>query len=286
LAQYERDGFLIFPDLFNQGEIAVLRQEVARLSHLEAEEVVREYTGGVKSIFRVHEEDGATRSPPFRALVRTPRVLRPIRQVLGTDETYVYHTKINAKPAIEGTIWMWHQDYNSWSKDGCPQPNMATFNVMLNDTTEFSGRLYIIPGSHKLGLQESVMDTSTGYMDEDGFVYVVDRVKDMIISGGENVCSVEVENIVAQHPAVAQCAVIGIPNETWGEEVRAVVTRKPGTKVDPIDIIAFCKERIAHYKCPRSVDIRDEPLPMSGPGKILKRDLRAPFWEGRKRQVS
>jgi hypothetical protein len=65
LAQYERDGFLIFPDLFNQGEIAVLRQEVARLSHLEAEEVVREYTGGVKSIFRVHEEDGATRSPPF-----------------------------------------------------------------------------------------------------------------------------------------------------------------------------------------------------------------------------
>jgi long-chain acyl-CoA synthetase len=91
---------------------------------------------------------------------------------------------------------------------------------------------------------------------------------------------------VAQHPAVAQCAVIGIPNESWGEEVRAVVMRKPATKVDPVDIIAFCKERIAHYKCPRSVEIRDEPLPMSGPGKILKRDLRAPFWEGRKRQVS
>ncbi len=125
-----------------------------------------------------------------------------------------------------------------------------------------------------------------GYMDEDGFVYLMDRVKDMIISGGENVYSAEVENVVAQHPAVAQCAVIGIPNETWGEEVCAVVMRKPGIKVDPVEIIAFCKERIAHYKCPRSVDIRDEPLPMSGPGKILKRDLRAPFWEGRKRQVS
>jgi long-chain acyl-CoA synthetase len=125
-----------------------------------------------------------------------------------------------------------------------------------------------------------------GYMDEDGFVYLMDRVKDMIISGGENVYSVEVENVVAQHPAVAQCAVIGIPNEFWGEEVCAVVMRKPGIKVDPVEIIAFCKERIANYNCPRSVDIREEPLPMSGPGKILKRDLRAPFWEGRKRQVS
>ena len=163
LAQYERDGFLIFPDLFGPAEVAVLRQEVARLAQLRTEEVVREHTGGVKSIFRVHEEDGATRSPPFRALVRTPRVLRPVQQVLGTDETYVYHTKINAKPAIEGTIWMWHQDYNSWSKDGCPRPDMATFNVMLNETSEFGGGLYIIPGSHRLGLQQSVVDTSTGY---------------------------------------------------------------------------------------------------------------------------
>jgi ectoine hydroxylase len=161
--QYDRDGFLIFPNLFAPAEVAVLRQEVARLSRLEAEEVIREHTGGVKSIFRVHEQDGATRSAPFRALVRTPRVLRPVRQVLGSDEVYVYHTKINAKPAIEGTVWQWHQDYNSWSKDVCPRPDMATFNVMLNDTTEFSGGLYIVPGSHKLGLLESVWDTSTGY---------------------------------------------------------------------------------------------------------------------------
>lgn len=162
-AQFEHDGLLIFPDLFVPAEIAVLRQEVARLSRINTDEVFRERTGGVKSIFCVHENDGATRSAPFRALVRTPRVLRPVQQVLGSDETYVYHTKINAKPAIEGTIWMWHQDYNSWSKDGCPRHDMATFNVMLNDTTEFSGGLYIIPGSHKLGLLESVQDTSTAY---------------------------------------------------------------------------------------------------------------------------
>jgi long-chain acyl-CoA synthetase len=125
-----------------------------------------------------------------------------------------------------------------------------------------------------------------GYMDEDSFVYLVDRLKDMIICGGENIYSVEIENVVAHHPAVAQCAVIGIPDETWGEAVHVVIMRKPGAKVDAADIIAFCKERIAPYKCPRSVDIRDEPLPMSGAGKILKRDLRAPFWAGRTRQIN
>ncbi|QCI66973.1 acyl-CoA synthetase [Phreatobacter stygius] len=125
-----------------------------------------------------------------------------------------------------------------------------------------------------------------GFMDADGFVYVVDRVKDMIISGGENVYSTEVENAVAQHPAVAQCAVVGIPSEEWGEQVHAVVVRKPGAVVSPQEVIAFCKERIAGYKCPRSVDISDTPLPMSGAGKILKRELRKPFWEAKERRVN
>ena len=92
-----------------------------------------------------------------------------------------------------------------------------------------------------------------GYMDEDGYVYVVDRIKDMIISGGENIYSVEVENCIARHPAVAQCAVIGIPSDKWGKSVHAVVMRKPGAAVTEGEIIAFCKERIAGYKCPRSV---------------------------------
>lgn len=125
-----------------------------------------------------------------------------------------------------------------------------------------------------------------GYMDEDGYVYVVDRIKDMIISGGENIYSAEVENCVAQHPAVAQCAVIGLPHEQWGETVHAVVMRKPGANVTAEEIMAFCKERIAGYKCPRSVKIQDEPLPMSGAGKILKRDLRAPYWGDKSRAVN
>jgi long-chain acyl-CoA synthetase len=84
---------------------------------------------------------------------------------------------------------------------------------------------------------------------------------------------------LAQHPAVVQCAVVGIPHERWGEAVHAIIVRKPGVAVDPAEVIAFCKERIANYKCPRSVDVRDEPLPLSGAGKILKRELRRPFWE-------
>jgi long-chain acyl-CoA synthetase len=125
-----------------------------------------------------------------------------------------------------------------------------------------------------------------GYMDEDGYVYIVDRIKDMIISGGENVYSAEVENCVAQHPAVAQCAVIGIPSDQWGEAVHAVVVRKNGAAVTSDEIITFCRERIAAYKCPRSVDIRDDMLPLSGAGKILKRELRARFWEGKTRAVN
>ena len=125
-----------------------------------------------------------------------------------------------------------------------------------------------------------------GYIDEHGFVFVVDRVKDMIISGGENVYSTEVENALALHPAVAQCAVFGIPSEQWGEQVHAVVVPKPNAEADAASLIAFCKERIAGYKCPRSVEIRGEPLPLSGAGKILKRELRQPYWENRQRMVS
>ena len=125
-----------------------------------------------------------------------------------------------------------------------------------------------------------------GYMDSDGFVYIVDRVKDMIVSGGENVYSAEVENIVALHPAVAQCAVIGVPSDHWGEAVHAVVLLKDGATMVPEELIAFCHERLAGYKCPRSVQIRSEPMPMSGAGKILKRELRQPFWEGKERRVN
>ena len=113
-----------------------------------------------------------------------------------------------------------------------------------------------------------------GYMDDEGFVFVVDRIKDMIITGGENVYSAEVENAIYQHPAVAMCAVIGVPDEQWGERVHAVVQVKPGQTITDAAIMAHCRERIAGYKCPRSVNVRTEPLPLSGAGKVLKTVLR------------
>jgi len=125
-----------------------------------------------------------------------------------------------------------------------------------------------------------------GKMDEDGYVFIVDRVKDMIISGGENVYSAEVENAVHQHAAVAECAVIGIPHEKWGEQVHAIVRLREGEELAAADLIAFCKTRIADYKCPRSVDFRTDPLPLSGAGKILKTELRKPFWVDRDRNVN
>lgn len=124
-----------------------------------------------------------------------------------------------------------------------------------------------------------------GYMDADGFIFIVDRLKDMIISGGENVYSTEVENALYQHPAVAACAVIGIPHEKWGESVHAVVQPKEGYDLTPEEIIDHCRQHIAGYKCPRSVEIREEPLPISGAGKILKKVLRASYWSDQGRQV-
>ncbi|MEP7287073.1 MAG: long-chain-fatty-acid--CoA ligase [Chloroflexota bacterium] len=125
-----------------------------------------------------------------------------------------------------------------------------------------------------------------GYLDRDGFLYIVDRLKDAIISGGENIYSTEVEQVIYQHPAVAMCAVIGIPDDKWGEVVHAIVVVLQGQTISDEDIISYCRQHIASYKCPRSVEIRTEPLPMSGAGKILKRNLRVPFWKGKTRLIN
>ena len=135
-------------------------------------------------------------------------------------------------------------------------------------------------------VRDGWMHTGDGaYMDGDGFIYVVDRIKDMIISGGENVYSGEVENALAQHPAVQACAVIGIPDAHWGEAVHAVVVPAAGHEVAAEALIAHCKTLIAGYKCPRSVAFV-EALPLSGAGKVLKTSLRAPYWSGRELHVS
>ncbi|PPA04370.1 fatty-acid--CoA ligase, partial [Pseudomonas sp. MWU12-2312b] len=106
------------------------------------------------------------------------------------------------------------------------------------------------------------------------YLFIVERLKDMIVSGGENVYSAEVENVLARHPAVALAAVIGVPHEQWGEAVHAVVVRKPGAQVDAEQLRLYCREFIAGYKCPKSVEFRDE-LPLSAAGKVLKRELRS-----------
>ncbi|PZU50326.1 MAG: acyl-CoA synthetase [Sphingomonas sp.] len=124
-----------------------------------------------------------------------------------------------------------------------------------------------------------------GYMDEDGYLYIHDRVKDMIISGGENVYPAEVESAVYGHPAVAEVAVIGVPDETWGEAVKAVVVPRPGASIDAEEIIRFARSRIAAFKAPKSVDVI-AALPRNASGKILRRELRAPYWAGRNRQVN
>ena len=122
------------------------------------------------------------------------------------------------------------------------------------------------------------------WMDEDGFVFIIDRVKDMIISGGENVYSREVENAVYLHPAVRECAVIGIPDPKWGEGVHAVVALRDDACVTADEIVAHCRTLIAGYKCPRSVEFRDA-LPVSAAGKILKGELRAPYWRNQAKAI-
>ncbi|MFN8053572.1 MAG: AMP-binding protein [Acidimicrobiales bacterium] len=127
-----------------------------------------------------------------------------------------------------------------------------------------------------------------GTLDDEGYLTISDRKKDVIISGGENVSSIEVEDALFSHPSVMEAAVIGVPSEKWGETVKALVVLVPGTPVTgdtPAELIAWCRERLAHYKCPTTVEIRDE-LARTSTGKLQKFKLRAPYWEGHERLVN
>jgi acyl-CoA synthetase (AMP-forming)/AMP-acid ligase II len=123
------------------------------------------------------------------------------------------------------------------------------------------------------------------YRDEDGYVYIHDRVKDMIVSGGENVYPAEVENALQSHDAVAEVAVIGVPDDRWGETVKALVVCMAGTSPSEGELIDFTRERLAHYKCPTSVEFVSE-LPRDASGKLLKRELRERYWAGQSRRVN
>jgi len=125
-----------------------------------------------------------------------------------------------------------------------------------------------------------------GYQNAEGYFYIMDRRKDMIVTGGENVYSAEVEAVIYQHPAVLEAAVFGIPDPQWGELVMAIVTVKSGAALSAPDLISFCKKSLAGYKVPRRIEFSESELPKSGSGKILKRVLREKFWSEQKRSVA
>ena len=134
-------------------------------------------------------------------------------------------------------------------------------------------------------LREGFLHTGdAGRLDADGYLYVVDRIKDIIVSGGENVSSLDVESVIAEHPMVAEVAVIGVPHPHWGESIQAVVVPRAGAGPAADDILAFCRDRLAGFKMPRGVDFVPA-LPRNGAGKVLKRQLREPYWQGQERRV-
>ena len=143
-----------------------------------------------------------------------------------------------------------------------------------------------LPEATREALQDGWMHTGdAGRLDDEGYLFIQDRLKDMIVSGGENIYPREVENALFEHAAVADAAVIGVPDPKWGESVKAIVMLRAGARADADELIAFCKGRLAGFKCPRSVDFIDA-LPSNASGKVLKKDLREKYWVGHDRRVS
>lgn len=182
-----------------------------------------------------------------------------------------------AAPGIDLTIM---------DEDGNQLPTGVVGEVCLRGPNVMAGYRNMAEQTEKTIVEGWLHTGDGGYLDEDGFLFIVDRVKDMIISGGENVYSAEVENAIYQHAAVNQCAVIGIPHEKWGEQVHAIVVLHEGNKVQEAELIDHCKALIAGFKCPRSVSFQSEALPLSGAGKILKTELRKPYWPEGERNVN
>jgi long-chain acyl-CoA synthetase len=236
-------------------------------------------------------------SPISRALLTTARQkLRcEWQQGYGMTETSPVLTMLPDKDhALEGP------NVHRLASAGLPVPNVEVVvldedgnRVPAGTVGEICARGPVVmkgywrkPEETARALRGGFMHTGDlGYMDEDGYVYLVDRVKDMIVTGGENVYSVEVEAALYSHPAVLEAAVFGIPNDTFGEQVHAAVVLKENHSASPEELIAHCRQAIAGYKCPKTVSVHPEPLPKSGAGKILKRELRSKYWVGLERQI-
>jgi acyl-CoA synthetase (AMP-forming)/AMP-acid ligase II len=171
-------------------------------------------------------------------------------------------------------------------EDGNDLPNGEVGEIVARSPGSMTG-YWGMPEATAETLNNGWVKTGDGgYRDDRGFIFIVDRIKDMIVTGGENVFSSEVENVISTHPDVSAVAVIGIPSEQWGEEVHAIIIPAEGKEPSLEDILQHLEGRIANYKRPRSFSLRQDPFPLSGAGKVLKRDLRAPFWDGKNRNVN
>jgi fatty-acyl-CoA synthase len=170
--------------------------------------------------------------------------------------------------------------------EGKPLPPGEVGEIATRSGSNMAG-YWNLPEATKRTIDENnwLRTGDAGYMDADGYLYIHDRIKDMIISGGENIYPAEVESAICDHPDVAEVAVVGVPDEQWGEAVKAMVVMKPGRQASAADIIGFTKQRIAGFKTPKSIDFIDA-LPRNASGKILRRHLRDPYWAGKDRQVN
>jgi len=170
--------------------------------------------------------------------------------------------------------------------NGNPLPPGEVGEIATRSGSNMAGYWNLPEATAKtLGSDGWLRTGDAGYMDSDGYLYIHDRIKDMIISGGENIYPAEVESAICDHPDVAEVAVVGVPDDIWGEAVKAVVVMKQGKQASASDIINFTRERIAGFKTPKTVDFI-EALPRNASGKILRRHLRDPYWAGKDRQVN